>query len=194
LHACRSTLEDPPAETPSAVTLSDHQREVARWASQIAALAEPKLQAAFEIAGWYHDEGKKLPLWQTAMACPDGQPLAKSKSRFARPRALGGFRHELLSLKEARPRVRDLPEEQADLALHLIASHHGYARPYFPARACGPEPLEDEAREALERFARLQRRLGPWRLAYLEALFRSADWLASRGVTPTPEEASDDEG
>ena len=40
--------------------------------------------------------------------------------------------------------------------------------------------LEERAREVALRFARLQKRWGPWGLAWWEALLRSADQQASR--------------
>lgn len=68
--------------------------------------------------------------------------------------------------------------------LHLIAAHHGRARPHFPTEeAFDPErPLADAdalATETPRRFARLQRKYGRWGLAYLESLLRAADWAAS---------------
>ena len=71
-----------------------------------------------------------------------------------------------------------------DLALHLIAAHHGRARPHFATdEAFDPErPMSDAEALAIEtprRFARLQRKYGRWGLAYLESLLRAADWAAS---------------
>jgi CRISPR-associated endonuclease/helicase Cas3 len=71
-----------------------------------------------------------------------------------------------------------------DLVLHLIAAHHGRARPHFPAtEAFDPEHPESNAREVASavpvRFVRLQKRYGRWGLAYLESLVRAADALAS---------------
>jgi CRISPR-associated endonuclease/helicase Cas3 len=68
--------------------------------------------------------------------------------------------------------------------LHLIAVHHGRARPHFLLEeGFDPErPLPDVNRVATEvpqRFARLQRRYGRWGLAYLESLLRAADYAAS---------------
>ena len=71
-----------------------------------------------------------------------------------------------------------------DLILHLIAAHHGYARPHFPERAFDrsqPKPLNQQiAHETLLRFNRLQQQYGWWQLAYLEAILKAADALASR--------------
>lgn len=176
------------------VELDRHCREVADCAKDIACKLgfDSSLQSAFEWAGLHHDAGKAKPIWRRAMNCEDGEPLAKTGRRRTRPTILEGFRHELASLGEV-PGLQEVSEEHHDLALHLIACHHGYARPYFRGNACGPESqLAEASREATLRFSRLQQRYGPWKLAYLEALFRAADWLASKGKAPVPEEPQDE--
>jgi CRISPR-associated endonuclease/helicase Cas3 len=81
--------------------------------------------------------------------------------------------------------------ELRELMLHLIASHHGRARPFMPAKdrqvPCKgkdeqefPAELEQDALDAALRYIRLQRRWGPWVLAWLEAVFCSVDWTVSR--------------
>jgi CRISPR-associated endonuclease/helicase Cas3 len=58
-----------------------------------------------------------------------------------------------------------------DLVLHLIAAHHGFARPLIATDGCEdapPSALEDRAREVALRFARLQNRWGQWGLAWWE--------------------------
>ena len=70
------------------------------------------------------------------------------------------------------------------LVMHLIAAHHGRARPYFPMEeALDPERTGQAATalaiETPRRFARLQRKYGWWYLAWLENLLRCADALAS---------------
>ena len=77
-----------------------------------------------------------------------------------------------------------LSPEIQDLVMHLIAAHHGRARPHFPPdEAFDPDrPLsaaEVVAIETPRRFARLQRKYGRWGLAYLESLLPTADWAAS---------------
>jgi CRISPR-associated endonuclease/helicase Cas3 len=85
-----------------------------------------------------------------------------------------------------------LSEEMKDLVLHLIAAHHGRARPHFPVDLMRNPPVNeafdpdghDEYATALaietpRRFARLQRKYGRWGLAYLESLVRAADYAAS---------------
>ena len=86
--------------------------------------------------------------------------------------------------------------EMQELVLHLVAAHHGYARPHFPHECAGDSPnhstmaAAEMARQVPRRFARLQRRYGRWGLAYLEALLRAADYEAS--ARPTKPEARDD--
>ena len=99
-----------------------------------------------------------------------------------RPRLLAGFRHELASLRHAERGLDGVPAEVRDLALHLIAAHHGHARPCFEKRAYDRQHGRESERlaiEAAQRFGRLQKRYGAWGLAYLEAVFKAADALAS---------------
>ena len=141
--------------------------------------------AALEAAGCWHDRGKARRVWQRAAGAPtDGPPLAKSTKGRLRPWMLGGYRHEFGSLVEAE---REIPVDapNRDLVLHLIAAHHGWARPGFPhPRQWDPDvPVELNRKlavEAANRFARLQAEYGPWRLAWLEALLKAADAHASR--------------
>lgn len=140
--------------------------------------------AALEAAGRWHDRGKARRVWQRAAGAPtDGPPLAKSTKGRLRPELLGGYRHEFGSLVEAE---REIPADapNRDLVLHLIAAHHGWARPGFPnPRQWDPDAPTALNRklsvEAARRFARLQAEHGPWRLAWLEALLKAADAHAS---------------
>jgi CRISPR-associated endonuclease/helicase Cas3 len=102
------------------------------------------------------------------------------------PSTLGHYRHELGSLYDAAISTGfdDLTTDERDLALHLIAAHHGRARPHFPSHEVyDPEVREAEvavlAREVPLRFERLQRKYGWWGLAWIESLLRAADYLAS---------------
>ena len=147
------------------------------------ALALPEVDA-LEAAGRWHDRGKVRRVWQRAAGTPtNGPPLAKSRRGRFRAVRLGGYRHEFGSLAEAEHGMpHDVPDR--DLILHLIAAHHGWARPGFPdARQWDPElPAGANRRLALrvaDRFARLQAEYGPWRLAWLEALLKAADAHAS---------------
>ena len=74
-------------------------------------------------------------------------------------------------------------EEWRDLVLHIIAAHHGQARPVIATRGwegAPPSALDERACEVALRFARLQKHWGPWGLAWWEALLRAADQQASR--------------
>jgi len=117
-----------------------------------------------------------------------------------------GFRHEFLSLALAE-RCAALPsdDERRDLVLHLIAAHHGHARPFAPVciddappgvevaldgsslRITAAERRQTPAHRldsgVAERFWRLTRRYNWWGLAYLEAILRLADWRASARET-----------
>jgi CRISPR-associated endonuclease/helicase Cas3 len=157
------------------VKLGDHTAEVAKWARAMAqktGLADLDL---YEAAGRWHDEGKREEIWQAAVGGSVDDPLAKPKRQFA-PGRLGGFRHEFSSLRKAEKAGLN------ELALHLIASHHGWARPFFLPRAFDRREVrksEQTALECVRRFGRLQERWGAWRLAYLEAVFKAADgWVS----------------
>ncbi len=135
-----------------------------------------------------HDLGKDRALWQRSIRNGDYPrvKLAKSGGRMW-PLDLNDYRHEFGSLLDVSddPAFRALAPEVRDLVLHLIAAHHGRARPHFSANeAFDPQRTEHDAeqiaREVPRRFARLQRRYGRWGLAYLESLLRAADALASQ--------------
>lgn len=145
---------------------------------------------ALALAARLHDEGKKAERWQRAFrAARDVKqlglagPLAKTRGPIDHG-ILDGYRHELGSLPfaEAHADISALPEDWRDLVLHLIAAHHGQARPAIATRG-GDEPpsvVERRARGVALRFARLQARWGPWGLAWWEALLRASDQQASR--------------
>lgn len=135
------------------------------------------------------------------LAKSDGIPATPAQRDAARRRAglPAGFRHEMLSVQLAEWSA-DLPgdADARELLLHLIAAHHGHARPLAPVVVDQEWPgvevhgvcLSHEERSTLipahrldsgiaERFWRLTRRFGWWGLAYLEAVLRLADQQAS---------------
>ena len=170
-------------------------------------------------AAYWHDVGKLDERFQVLLyegdevAAVAGEALAKSANLPASParrhaiheasRLPEGFRHEMLSYQLAQ-RYAPLPDDEpsVELILHLIASHHGFARPFAPV-VPDPDPpavsgLHDGITIALvaaeraslvaphalcsglpDRFWRLTRRYGWWGLAYLEAVLRLADWYGS---------------
>lgn len=169
-----------------AQSLTEHGAWAAKAAADLAIgleLGEP-ISQALEVATRLHDEGKAAERWQRAFGVKlEDRPLAKS-TRGVSQKVLGGYRHEFGSL----PRMaRDeaylaLSPAQQELALHLVAAHHGRARPTIPIDG-GEEPpeiLRRRAREVALRFDRLSREFGPWGLAWLESLLRAADVSASK--------------
>ena len=172
-----------------APTVDAHCARVAAAARRIATALGLRdgLDEALEAAGRYHDRGKTRAAWQRAAGAPGGgAALAKAPEGAFRPQWLGGYRHEFGSLADAE---RALPGETAhrELILHLVAAHHGWARPGFPDRAqWDPEDAaganEARAVQCAQRFARLQAHYGAWRLAWLEALLKAADARVSSGA------------
>jgi CRISPR-associated endonuclease/helicase Cas3 len=143
------------------------------------------LAEVFATAGELHDTGKGDPIWQAAVGGCVEDPLAKPVKQFA-PGRLGGFRHEFSSLRRLEGGAAD------ELALHLIASHHGWARPFFRPQAYDRRAVRESERTAMEcacRFGRLQGKWGAWRLAYLEAIFKAADADVSRREKEQPDYA-----
>lgn len=200
------------------VPLDRHCEDVARAASRLArhCLPNEHLFAVRDAALW-HDAGKLDSRFQEFLRqghetlADNANPIAKSAfvptspaKRKAIREATGlpeGFRHEMLSVDLA-DRWASLGGGDRDLTLHLIASHHGHARPFAPmvpdphppaifGKHVGV-PMEWSEQERAhrtaahradsgvsERFWLLNRRYGWWGLAYLEAVVRLSDWYAS---------------
>jgi len=158
-------------------------------------LNETEARSVILAASW-HDKGKDRQMWQISIgntAYPD-IVLAKSAQKML-PFQLNHYRHEFGSILDVcnpsqTPEFESLPEEVKDLLLHLIAAHHGRARPHFPIDESYDPNLDwdtDASELALEtprRYARLQRKYGRWGLAYLESLVRAADRAASQPIEP----------
>jgi CRISPR-associated endonuclease/helicase Cas3 len=182
-----SALENP--ETTSATqTLEEHASAIADYMKRIVdrlGLGDALRQALIAAARW-HDEGKDRPVWQRYARNEAGTtPLAKSP-RYLHPRALGGYRHEFGSLLDAMG-DEDLSKlSDRDLVLHLIAAHHGWARPHFDSRSFDstrPTSENDHAfSDVVRRFGQLQHKYGRWGLAWLESLVRCTDIAASQEV------------
>lgn len=204
-----------------AVLLSDHSRHVVEAArGSIQTLALTVSEELIEHAAEYHDLGKADERFQAMLrrsdrtdawllsgvtsaiwAKSDGLPQTRGQRReiWRRAGLPDNFRHEMLSVQLIE-RGAKLPEEQTehDLLLHLVAAHHGYARPFAPVvldeelpgvvvddltlthqqRAMQAAPHRLDSGIA-ERFWRLTRCYGWWGLAYLETVLRLADQQAS---------------
>jgi CRISPR-associated endonuclease/helicase Cas3 len=152
-------------------------------------LGEP-VRSAVVFATRHHDRGKRRDRWQRAIGNVAYPKEVWAKSEHSRsPEDVIAYRHEFGSLLDVSdlsktPEFAALAEEARELVLHLIAAHHGRARPHFPPdERYDPERPEDEAErmagQVPQRFERLQRRYGRWGLAYLESLVRAADILGS---------------
>ena len=171
--------------------LTDHVASVEKHAERIAlklALEAP-IAEALRLAAKYHDHGKNRDLWQRLVhgrTTPAGEPwsantLGKSGDKMGR--GSSGYRHEFGSLREfVDAHTGKIDTEIFELAAHLIATHHGRGRPHFPKGGFDPDARAKSpgiAVDSMRRFARLQRKYGHWRLAWLGNLLRCADALAS---------------
>ncbi len=145
---------------------------------------DPDIRMAVVEAAAQHDLGKARPWWQRAVGRIDQPPVAKSgQSRFDH-KINRSYRHELGSVAdlESATAVQSFDATPPELCPHLVAAHHGHARPGFPLDAAGPlrtEAVERALAETSARFARMQLAYGWWGLAWLEALVKAADFLAS---------------
>jgi len=177
--------------------------------------------APVESAARWHDLGK-VELRFQAMLCGGDEyeamlvdePLAKSgidpadrtayrvaSQRSGLPR---GARHEAWSAALVREHLAQASDSYGfdpDLVIHLVASHHGRARPWLPPVIDGnPRDIEVLLTDSTTgpsgtkvvvsssatfdfdhpaRFARLNNRYGRWGLALLESIVRCADMTVS---------------
>ncbi len=160
------------------------------------------LQNDLRLAGRLHDLGKVDGRFQLMLVGGDEvklemleEPLAKSLPGVPRvypyPR---GMRHELASVALIQSNPDMLADaHDPDLVLHLVATHHGHARPLAPIIQ-DPEPQTLHYRydghalyassdlvnspiafEGADRFWRLIDRYGYHGLAWMEAILRLAD-------------------
>ncbi len=177
------------------------------------------------LAAFFHDFGKLRSSFQRTLGniTPD-RPLAKSASNRGSVKLETNYRHEFGSLLQLEALLRSgatgsMPslafelaaklgydihaeldwvrsdDDLADLARHLLATHHGRGRPHFPPdEIFDPEHPRSDATSVASaiprRFARLQRRYGRWGLAYLESVLRAADYAASAQPSETLGEQS----
>jgi CRISPR-associated endonuclease/helicase Cas3 len=145
-----------------AVSLAEHSADVEIFAREYAMRCGlgSWLAEHIALAAWLHDIGKadrrfqlmlrggseieffkdETPWAKSAMppGAREAQRRAQEKSGYPR-----GMRHEVQSLamlqgqlaavKECLKKVDATKEPDLDLVLHLVASHHGYCRPFAPA-------------------------------------------------------------
>lgn len=165
-------------------SLAFHLGAAERHALDLSARAElGSLGGALATAARCHDLGKARRHWQEAIGNRSERHLAKTRHARFDHRKCGGYRHELGSLHDIQrdASLGALPDR--DLVLHLVASHHGRARPHFERRAFDRERTTAEnealAAECIDRFEKVSARHGRWGLAWLEALHHAADVHAS---------------
>lgn len=211
------------ADSQVPVSLAEHSRNVRLEAERLARDCQlpEALSRDLCLAAMLHDLGKADVRFQALLragqvlaaeaatellAKSPGVALSGRERRAARHRSglPARFRHELLSAQLAELEPLLLREAtDGDLVLHLVASHHGWCRPFAPlvvdhAPAAitipwtsPPLGIVPEQRQSLapphrldsgfaDRFWRAVRRYGWWGLAYLEAILRLADHRASR--------------
>jgi CRISPR-associated endonuclease/helicase Cas3 len=202
--------------------LSKHTADVVNCVdTSVTQLGLDAIVSLYQSAAEYHDVGK-ADLRFTAMLAGVSPyevlgrpPLAKSGNRWLsriesieqRRRALlpEQFRHETLSMQWVEQHCGELVADTSidrDLLLHLIAAHHGHARPFMPV--CVDQPDDDQLlgfsfggidinpatrkqwmpahrldSGVADRFWDLTRKHGWWGLAYLESILRLGDQQAS---------------
>jgi CRISPR-associated endonuclease/helicase Cas3 len=184
-----ATAQDDPAAAARPQELDEHLSWAGDEAEKIVVrvglkAAHPAVAEAVVAAARWHDRGKNRPEWQRAIGNRNpAKSLAKSGQRGFDVSACGRYRHEFGSLREATEDEATRNHPERDLILHLIAAHHGWARPHFEPEhgdlAASDEQNAEIAAETMRRFARLQRRFGHWGLAWLESLMRAADYSAT---------------
>lgn len=143
------------------VSLSEHSGEVEAFAREYATRCGlgSWLAEHIALAAWLHDIGKadrrfqlmlrggsEIELFkdETPWAKSAMPPGAREAHRLAQQRSgyPRGARHEVQSLamlqgrgdalKECLERIDSAKKPDLDLVLHLVASHHGYCRPFAP--------------------------------------------------------------
>ena len=182
-------LKDRKMQSNGSPTVAEHSQAATVLATSMADhLRLPfDLKEALELAARFHDAGKQHIRWQIAAGYnPTVEgfvPKAKPSTGGLNWQQLAGYRHELGSLIESEKKADVMDNKEKDLILHMIATHHGWARPHFERKAFPPETdaaTQDRiARETMLRYSSLQERFGWWRLAWLESLLRRADGMAS---------------
>jgi CRISPR-associated endonuclease/helicase Cas3 len=148
-----TTDEDDSFHAGQPVSLATHSCDVERFArdySEAAGLSTELIED-IALAGWLHDIGKADRRFQILLRggseidfLKDETPLAKSgmppgaKAAHRRAQIKSGYpqgtRHEVLSVAMLEQRREHLEKtaKDLDLVLHLVASHHGYCRPFAP--------------------------------------------------------------
>ena len=216
------------------VTLAEHTADVESFAREYAKRCglDSTLTECIALAAWLHDIGKADRRFQVMLRggneidlFKDDRPWAKSQMPPAaseahrRARVQSGYprgtRHEVQSVAMLQQHLPGLQKQletvgatdahYLDLVLHLVASHHGYCRPFAPV-AVDDSPVDvslaghasttfgaldfspTSSRNDLyrldsplaDRFWALVSRYGWLELCWLETILRLADHRASQ--------------
>jgi len=173
-------------------------------AAQLHDLGKSDCRFQAMLAGITPAEAMERP---TLLGKSDGQRRTQAEKEIVRQRAMlpRGFRHEMLSMQiveQNTDRLLNGDKIDQELLLHIIAAHHGHARPFAPIVIDEPDDVQLLSLEANgvsvdrgkrrtwtpayhlgsgipERFWKLTRGHGWWGLAWLESILRLADQQAS---------------
>jgi CRISPR-associated endonuclease/helicase Cas3 len=177
---------------------------VARQARRLGKLLSLEAEHVRHVtcAGGFHDIGKAHPRVQRSLRSGDnktlsGQLLAKGLRHSSVGRVEFAERHEAYSVAL----LKQYPEllkgaADPDLVQYLTGTHHGRGRALMPDRRDEGTVFEIELEGRVHRFEgvpalgslgsgwaalfwRMNRRYGPWGIAYLESILRLADWMRS---------------
>ena len=191
------------------VSLKNHMEDVGALAEKYALSLgiDERVAADIRLAGRFHDVGKADKRFQLMLAGGDKITLAAQSDLLAKsitPVARTGrdyparMRHEAASVALLQSDPAALKEaNDPDLVLHLIAAHHGYARPfpriipdadpqivsYEGMRTSSDLASTPIAVESADRFWRLTQRYSAYGLAWLESILRLADHRQSEKET-----------
>ena len=207
----RASIKTPKPGAGQEVGLEEHSEGVRAYAERFSIGLPDEIRSDVSLAAWLHDVGKadyrfqvylhggneiRAALAETLLAkssLSERQRIAVEQARSVAGYPKGG-RHEAQSVALAQENGEIMSKaKDPDLVLHLIASHHGRARPFFPYVE-DAQPVEvslhfegmtlsassDHGMYRLdsgvpERYFRLVRKYGWWGLAYIEAIVRLAD-------------------
>lgn len=156
----------------------------------------PKINEDLALAARLHDVGKLDGRFQRLCGRKqDAAPLAQSGHSWIERRRRAavsdypkGERHEALSVELMIRHGLHKTATDTELVEHLVASHHGWSRPFIRA-ARGIAPIDDrlfglsfddelthgEAERSPARFRSVQKRFGWLGLAWLEAIVQLSD-------------------
>jgi len=186
----------------------DTAREMAELLRRIGRLLSPELQQLLMDCARWHDLGKAHPVFQETMNGDPNEIWAKSDGSGRKFHARKGFRHELASALAAIAHGKDflfayllaahhgkvrisliLPGDEVDHKPMIRGVKEGEVLPevdlgegvIVPAAALSFRALDPDnfLFTWREQCGTLYEEFGPFRLAYLEALVRNADAIAS---------------